>query len=1352
MSSSTLTKLPESTKPSAGLTPKMIFAKELHYQVYRIEKVLKVTDPSMVKVFAKNHPEYTKRSLLQSFFDSYEKRHVNKFIENAKNKTQAEREHLLEGIRRLIYKAKQEKHTAKVEVKRNKGEKQRDSKMAHLETLLSKKSFSNEEMSQIEKNVATPFDTGKGKLNFNKIRYFYTTILTGQKVFGSRIQNMQGQYKEAIDKLKKYKQQSSSGLKKYVGVACYGYRKVKGIFSWGKKKLGFKVDKTKKDKINSAIEKARDYYANRLNMVKRLKTHIANRSVELKKGLGVFRGDLREKLKVLIARGEWTGSQEKKTEEAKKQLQEKKSQLAQGLIRAQAQRENIELTQQGVGRMQTGLQDKLKRIHLSGPLLQQKIVAVKARIAQLEKQYGPQDPRVKEIKQKVLMGLLMGQDRIEQVKEGTAGQLTVAEKKYQELNILKGDVYLSETNIVNQIEKAELGITYATKKMEALKKNRLELQKMLEGMETAYVAIDDFKENVSKNLDKMGKVNENAVKGIDEQYKYLKQAKATDPGLGTALYNTVGIGRLGIMGGLKTISNIPAGVVWLFNGNNWNSAKKWSITGMLGRVQGGFDKWLKKGGFNHPGLNVVAGVANAVFSAVNGLTTLFVDFDKVLDSLGVMVSDLGLFKKALKGVIHYDDWANGRTSIAFGKTVGDVLVLFFTAGTSAGAQATAKLGSTAGKVARMFTYTKGFMKEVAREAWNIPKNAGRFAVSLPRKAARGIKYAAGAIYHIKIGKMKGLRAFIYNENLVLAKEAVLSDLQNYMGKLSTKKLGRLNVSTRKMLQDVLKNPTEAGMRKLTTRLENEFYAGGWRTRQVVGSIQGKLKKYIKLDIKHMKGKEFLRQKYGSLESAKEVVKSSAESADIFAKYNVARKELKAAREMEIPKKGDEVTKKMIAEVKKEKKLGIKKAQDTYKTARKELKAAREMEIPKKGDGVTKKMIAEVKKEKKLGIKKAQDAYKTARKELKAAREMEIPKKGDEVTKKMIAEVKKEKKLVIKKAQDTHNVALELLNKRYADMRVENGLLKKSISEDEAMFRYQKAKKEFAKVEKMKEGLKKTKLLKQATERLKQEKALLENIKSSVCDLFRATDDLLSTLAQSGVKGVFGRMKVKSRIKDLIRRLELEAESGIKVGNRITKLETALGEIRLYQKARLKIAGKFKTASASVDKIAIFVRGNKFIWPEWLNISSFKLRVKSIGKDVREFFSKKGKAVSSKPSVRINLLPKKSQLIENLTNIEACRDASARITTLLKERKLREAIKLYRVVRISAHKLGVPLAAVDKSFIGYLRKVMPATGMYLGRVEDIMSADVLSKLPSKIKIDKKQFDAMQKANIALIKRI
>ena len=180
--------------------------------------------------------------------------------------------------------------------------------------------------------------------------------------------------------------------------------------------------------------------------------------------------------------------------------------------------------------------------------LQTRTKAVRERIAQMTSVYGERDERVKYLKENVLKPLLEGEDRMKQVKEGTAAKLSDTETTHQKLDILKTDVYLGATAAAEQMQLLEKGINTLGKRIDILTKKRLELAGLLENMETAYAAVDQFEDATEKNLTNLNKSNETAVDTLGKQYDYLTKAKAADPGLGTSIWNTALVGKWGVMG------------------------------------------------------------------------------------------------------------------------------------------------------------------------------------------------------------------------------------------------------------------------------------------------------------------------------------------------------------------------------------------------------------------------------------------------------------------------------------------------------------------------------------------------------------------------------------------------------------------------------------------------------------------------------------------------------------------------------------------------------------------------------------------------------------------------------------
>lgn len=277
----TQTQAPGQAPEKAKLSPtkqKETFAKEMHFQVYRIENVLKITDPETLKGLASKNPDLLKQPALMRFFEAYKGKRTNEFIEAAKAKSQAEREKLLEGIRRVIFNAKQAR--AEYNQKRSKAEKKaetaKDQEIAKMKETL-QRDLTAEDMDRIEAGLATPIVLDKKKLNLQSVQTHYLSIIQGQKVLGTHIQSMQKGYGEVVKKYQDYTKQYTSygSWKKYLGAVDYSWRKVKKVGGWLKRGWNFvrgkktHPQKSAADKINDSIAKVKDDFKKKLEQIGR---------------------------------------------------------------------------------------------------------------------------------------------------------------------------------------------------------------------------------------------------------------------------------------------------------------------------------------------------------------------------------------------------------------------------------------------------------------------------------------------------------------------------------------------------------------------------------------------------------------------------------------------------------------------------------------------------------------------------------------------------------------------------------------------------------------------------------------------------------------------------------------------------------------------------------------------------------------------------------------------------------------------------------------------------------------------------------------------------------------------------
>lgn len=732
---------------------KSLFAKEMQYQVYRIENVLNLKDSKTLRRFVKENANWYNEPILMKFLDSYEGKKTNEFIEKAKDSTVQERERLLDGIRGIIYKAKKEKYVA--EKGAVKAEQEKDKEEERLKTLI-EKDLGAQELTDIESSLYESLQFPKDKMDFKQVQQYYLKILTGQKALAVHAASMQEKYNASMKKVKNYYDKYENGWRHYAGVADWGWRKAKG--AWGTVSGGFSryilrrkpapKPPSEEDKINDLVKKATEHYDNSMGRVKNLKNNLLSRSNELKLGLGTFKGNLRDKLKTLIARGDWTKAKQVEKEILQEQLKKQKEALEESLKKAQTQGDEIDNAKKGTGRLSADLQKKYTAIEGGETNLNQRIQAVLVRVKQLETYYGSNDPRVRNIRENVLLPLTQSRDKIKTAKENTQVQITDTDKKNQKLDILKADTYVAETASIEQISKLNLQITSEGRKIGLLKDQRLELHKLLEGMEFAYAAVDEFKDNVGKNLDKMNDNNNKTVDALGKQMAALKKTQVRPPGMGTSLYNTVGVGKWGLYGAAIELpfKHAPRTVGYLgaklFGSDvKWKDTEKWTLPGLVEAAVAPYDKWLDKGAFSQyvkkdshwfwklttKQANFSAGAFGMVTGVIRGANALIFETPKVLDSIELMATDWKYTKEAFKGIINYHHLEKGQYSIWAGKTTADVVVLVLTAGSSAAAQAGAKAAAISGRVGRLakaLAYTKGFAGEMGRIVVVAPGRAG----------------------------------------------------------------------------------------------------------------------------------------------------------------------------------------------------------------------------------------------------------------------------------------------------------------------------------------------------------------------------------------------------------------------------------------------------------------------------------------------------------------------------------------------------------------------------------------------------------------------------------------------------
>lgn len=837
-----LTGIKEGISQAKDKQDKHSFANEMHYQVYRIENLMSGMNPVALKQIVMKNPGI-KNPVFMQFLESMSDKKSKEFIDQAKEKTGQEREKLLSGIRKIVSKAQREK--LKAQINETAVQKKEDEKMnAQID-----KKLNVQDLENIEKTIAKPMKLKKGKGVVNQIQYHYAQVVNGQRALGTHVQNCQIEFNDAIAKYK-------ANSKKNGNTGAWGWMKSK-----------FSSSNAAKSRANVAIGKARDHYRAYVGRIKTLKENIGERSKDMKNNLGVFSGDIRKKLRNFINRENWSQDQEHKVSKNKSSLEAVKGNVEKGFEKAKKQGADIDKNRNNTGRLEAKLKDRFEKTRTGKMLLGMRIRSVRDRISKFTALYGAKHPKVKYLKEKVLQALLDGKKSLNKIGDKYQTSLSDVEEKGQRMDILKADIMLEQTKTINQIDLLNAQISSDEKKLNVIAKNRLELQKLIEGMEMSFMAIDEFKDSATKNLDKLTSNNEKIIKSIDGQSKFLETAKAGGPTIGSSLWNTPGIGKWGVFGALNLVNHIPAGIAYLGgqvkglwgNRTQWENVENWSITGGLGKVSGGLNGWLDSGGFSKyvdgkwakrgmKVLNVLPGIASVGTSVVTGITTAVLNTPMLLNSIGAMVTDLKLFKGMLKEVIHYNDWIEGRWGAGLGRSVGDAVAIFFTAGTSAGAAAA---GNVSGVAAKTLAYTAAFSKEILRKSANglkvLGTVGGKIVVVTPFKIIRGALSPIQSVKNIAKGFTAAGRKIKYENIAKAASQAVEENtkfiddigrmgadrnMKNILNKLAKKKIGSLTLNE---------------LKDLSLHLNKQMYTtSSLALRNRIGKINGALRKYIKV--------------------------------------------------------------------------------------------------------------------------------------------------------------------------------------------------------------------------------------------------------------------------------------------------------------------------------------------------------------------------------------------------------------------------------------------------------------------------------------------------------------------------
>jgi len=1277
-----------------------VFAQEMHFQCYRIENLFKTTDKNTVMEAINREPSLVTEPLLSRFLAEYKADRTNQFIEEAKGKTEAEREKLLEGIRRVLYKAKamqkEAEVKAKVETEEEKKAKEEAEKEAKNFEAMMKKDLTEGDLNNIETDLSKPLDTNKGQLDMAKVHLQYKTIIMGQKALGTYAVTFQKKAEEA-DKLMKSLESKKSAprrfLRKHLGIVDWLGRKIAS----GARYVGISDSKPDTDAINEKLKPIKKYFAQNIDRVKKLRFNIDNRAKEIKDGLGVYRGDIRERLKELIGRADWTNAMKIQKEENKKQIEIKKKELQLSLQKAKEQGDEIDDAKKNT----TGLGAKLKlqteRIQGGESALDDRIKAVQERLKKLEDMYGKEDPRVLDMRKDVLIPLLEGKDTMAKVKNGTKTKLSETEERNQKLDLVKSNVYLQETQAVADIEKLELASQLEDNKIELLSKQRVELGNLIEGTEHAYSAIDQFKESVSKNLDKMTKDNGKYVDGLDKQNKVIQSLKSEEPGIGTSLlkdtFIVLWVGTAVEYG----INKLPGYAACWLNGKGYDKemAERWSFTGMFSRGLGDLNsrasKWFDKDGFYQykpdnwftKGLstvgNTILGVGGSILAAGNGLSQLFHQPTKTLDSMGEVFSDWGKFKGLLKEAFHITDYEKGRYSIGVGRTGGDIIMLFFSGGTSAGSAAASALAN-AGKFGKAFAYSKAFVGEIGRETLNglivnPAKHIANFAKNNPKftilasvataVAILGLGIAAPLIGGAVLLLPSAGRGLMYLGRLgksIVKGETKIFSLNHAMGKMHNALAG---------VQDAFKN----------------------------FKIDGLIKR---LEIKNPKFHELLnrlKKEYPPLLT--KPVTEAAEAAGKAAAATEGATTIVAAADR-WAEAGSAATK-PATEI----------AETAAKTAPAAIPAAERL------------TIAELKN---LSIELTQELYRAT----------------DFGTRNAIENLGKQLQAYTRGRIKVAAKAEKLFNKHFKEgmgikMADESGIIKKFEAGDEIVkVETSAGVKQFSKDEIIN------------TNRLALEKPL--------------PYDLASVPV-----GRLERWRAKGAINKELR--ELSGATSKEALERIAALQQAYKELGTHKPS---LAGQPVPAAAATEGVAGEIASATTETIE--TIAARQQRpfapITEVGVEAAAKVSLLNRTLRALPKVYLNLLaipfipvagfirrPFKGNKGEILkaSGIEAVTldklgEISSKINSFALRGQLYDAVKLYAAARLTAKEAGIAFELMDKSFLGYINKIMPLSAKLINDVTKLSDPKILDTLPTKVEVKLDAVTKMENEHMEVVRKM
>jgi hypothetical protein len=782
-----------------------LFGKEIRVQVHRIENTLDIKDPEKLKIIAEKELKFDVISnpMLFVFLDAYKDRVKLKTLIESFDGLKDRREKLLYNIRKLIYKTKL------------KEKEKRAKKAEKIEKQITKSidEMTSSEILNIEDDVRNPFEFNEkairnGKVTFDTFQKNYKKIFNAQRLLSHNMKGFTEKFEDATTKLKNYNKKNK-GWKSHVF----------GIYYWAKSKIS-SSEKKKKKRANAAIEKARKYYKQHLERGKELKKNIKKRSQELKVALNIYRNSVREKLKKMISKKDWTQEREEKSKNLKDRLSTAKETLLNGLEAAKQTAKNITETKTLNRRLKGTLKRKIDDISASEYDISRRIDNIRELTRKIKEKFPPGDPRRKKalemvgyIKTNVVSPLVDRKTELQGKKFETKEKYIKSQEGDIKMEMLKADVFLQKHELINNLERVQLGVQTETAKIERLSQTRETLLEEIEKGEIFYMVTDEFKESMWKNLDKVMTNNDKAFDVLGKQYDYLKKAKASDRGFFTSIYNTAFLGKFGVLAPLHVVNNISRIPSFAYNSianwsewegwsgfvEQWDETEKWSVTGMLGQAAEGVNKWIEKGGVRQYEwfkegyvakplgylVNVIAGLGSGALDIVNGLGLLVLKPWQVADGIVDLATSWKKTKAALKQVIHYHHWDEGRYGIATGKTALDAIALILSGGVGAGMKSASASGKV-GKLGKIAAFMRGFGRYAVYRFKNVPAFAKNVVVGLGRK----LKNAGFIAYGVTTGK--GLSIYRSHKFAVL-KNKTHAAAKAFAGRIDEFKLKKLEI-------------------------------------------------------------------------------------------------------------------------------------------------------------------------------------------------------------------------------------------------------------------------------------------------------------------------------------------------------------------------------------------------------------------------------------------------------------------------------------------------------------------------------------------------------------------------------